>query len=212
MALENTSAERIQALVEAQRAFYATGTTRQLSWRKAQLKAFHAGLKKWEKPLCEALWTDLHKSYEEAYLTELGLVYSEINEAICHLRKWARRRCKPTPLTGMPSASYIVREPLGCTLIVSPWNYPVQLLLNPLVGAIAAGCTAILKDSETGYTEADLQQISQMSFWLGIFPLIFSSLIFAVPLKMGVRVAVCAVPIAKMHGMAEKINKAHDAV
>ena len=147
MALENTSAERIQALVEAQRAFYATGTTRQLSWRKAQLKAFHAGLKKWEKPLCEALWTDLHKSYEEAYLTELGLVYSEINEAICHLRKWARRRCKPTPLTGMPSSSYIVREPLGCTLIVSPWNYPVQLLLNPLVGAIAAGCTAILKPS-----------------------------------------------------------------
>jgi len=147
MALENTSAERIQEIVEKQRAFYASGVTRDLQWRKAQLKAFNAGLKKWEKPLCEALWTDLHKSYEEAFMTELGLVYGEIGEAIHNLGKWARRRSRPTPLTGMPSRSYIVREPLGCTLIVSPWNYPVQLLLNPLVGAIAAGCTALLKPS-----------------------------------------------------------------
>ena len=147
MALENTSAERIQEIVQKQRAFYASGVTRDLKWRKAQLRAFNAGLKKWEKPLCEALWTDLHKSYEEAFMTEVGLVYGEIGEAIHKLGKWARRRSRPTPLTGMPSASYIVREPLGCTLIVSPWNYPVQLLLNPLVGAIAAGCTALLKPS-----------------------------------------------------------------
>ena len=147
MAIENTSAERIQEIVEKQRAFYASGTTRNVSWRKAQLKAFNAGLRKWEKPLMEALWTDLHKSYEEAYITELGLVYGEIGEAIRKVGRWARRRRKPTPLTVMPSASYIVREPLGCTLILSPWNYPVQLLLNPLVGAIAAGCTALLKPS-----------------------------------------------------------------
>ena len=145
--MENTSAERIQELVAKQRAFYATGTTRDVAWRKKQLKAFNAGLKKWEKPLCDALWADLHKSYEEAYITEIGLVYGEIGEAIRKVGKWARRRRKPTPLTVMPSASYIVREPLGCTLIVSPWNYPVQLLLNPLVGAISAGCTAILKPS-----------------------------------------------------------------
>ncbi len=143
----NTSAERIQELVEKQRAFYATGTTRNVKWRKQQLKAFNAGLKKWEKPLCDALWQDLHKSYEEAFMTELGLVYGEIGEAIRQVGKWAKRRRKGTPLTVMPSASYIVREPLGCTLIVSPWNYPVQLLLNPLVGCIAAGCTAILKPS-----------------------------------------------------------------
>lgn len=147
MALENTSTERIQELVEKQRAFYATGTTRNVKWRKQQLKAFNAGLKKWEKPLCDALWQDLHKSYEEAFMTELGLVYGEIGEAIRKVEKWAKRRRKGTPLTVMPSASYIVREPLGCTLIVSPWNYPVQLLLNPLVGCIAAGCTAILKPS-----------------------------------------------------------------
>ena len=145
--MENTSAERIEQLVLKQRTFFATGTTRNVKWRVKQLKAFEAGLHKWEKPLCEALWQDLHKSYEEAFMTELGLVYGEIGEAIKKVEKWARRKSKPTPLTGMPSSSYIVREPLGCTLIVSPWNYPVQLLLNPLVGAIAAGCTAILKPS-----------------------------------------------------------------
>ena len=147
MVIENTSPERIEELVELQRKFYAAGTTRSVKWRIAQLKAFKAGLQKWEKPLSEALWTDLHKSYEEAFITEIGLVYGEINEAIRKTGRWARRKCRPTPMTGMPSASYIVREPLGCTLIVSPWNYPVQLLLNPLVGAISAGCTAILKPS-----------------------------------------------------------------
>ena len=147
MALENTSAERIQELVEKQRAFFATGTTRDVKWRKEQLKAFDKGLRKWEKPLTDALWQDLHKSYEEAFMTELGLVYGEIGEAIRKIGRWSRRQKKPTPPTVMPSASYIVREPLGCTLIVSPWNYPVQLLLNPLVGCIAAGCTAILKPS-----------------------------------------------------------------
>ena len=80
-------------------------------------------------------------------MTEIGLVYAEIADALKHVGGWARRRRKGTPLTGLPSSSFIVREPLGCSLIVSPWNYPVQLLLNPLVGAVAAGCTAILKPS-----------------------------------------------------------------
>ncbi len=147
MALENTSSERIEQLVLKQREFYATGTTRDVRWRIGQLKKFNEGLKKWEKPLTDALWTDLHKSYEEAFMTEIGLVYGEIGEAISKTAKWARRKRKGTPLTVLPSSSFVVREPLGCTLIVSPWNYPVQLLLNPLVGAISAGCTAILKPS-----------------------------------------------------------------
>ena len=147
MAIENTTPERIEELVEKQRAFFATGVTRIVDWRRYQLKLFQEGLKKWEKPLCDALWKDLHKSYEEAYMTEIGLVYGEIREARRKVRSWAHRRCRPTPMAVLPSTSHIVREPLGCTLIVSPWNYPVQLLLNPLVGAIAAGCTAILKPS-----------------------------------------------------------------
>ena len=145
--MENTSAERIEELVLKQRAFYAAGTTRDIKWRIGQLKAFKKGLEKWEKHIMDALWQDLHKSYEEAYISEFGLVYGEIREAIRKTPKWAKRRCKPTPLTVLPASSYIVREPLGCTLIVSPWNYPVQLLLNPLVGCISAGCTAILKPS-----------------------------------------------------------------
>ncbi|MBP5721482.1 MAG: aldehyde dehydrogenase [Bacteroidales bacterium] len=137
----------IDALVAAQRSFFAGEATRSIEFRKQQLRKLRAALKKWEKPLCDALWTDLHKSYEEAYMTEIGLVYGEISDALKNVGRWARRRRKPTPLTGVPSSSYIIREPLGCALIMSPWNYPVQLLLSPLVGAIAAGCTALLKPS-----------------------------------------------------------------
>lgn len=145
--MENTSLERIGEIYRRQREFFVSGTTRDIAWRKARLKDFNAGLKKWEKALADALWTDLHKSYEEAFMTEFGLVYGEIGDAISHVGRWARCRRRHTPLTGMPSSSYIIREPLGCSLIVSPWNYPVQLLLSPLVGAISAGCTAILKPS-----------------------------------------------------------------
>ncbi|MCR5325418.1 MAG: aldehyde dehydrogenase [Bacteroidales bacterium] len=145
--ITNTSRERIEAIVKGQRAFFATCETRDLKYRKRQLKALQSAIRKWEKPLLDALWADLHKSGEEAYLTEIGLVYGEISDALKHLGRWAARRKRPTPVTGVPSSSYIIREPLGCTLIVSPWNYPVQLLLSPLVGAISAGCTAILKPS-----------------------------------------------------------------
>lgn len=150
----------IPAIVRSQREFFATGATKDQAFRREQLRRFEQGLHKWEKPLCDALWQDLHKSYQEAYLTEVGLVYGEIREARRDLRKWMKRRRRPTPLTGFPSSSYIVREPLGCTLIVSPWNYPVQLLLNPLVGAIAAGCTAVLKPSP--YVPKVSEVLSQM--------------------------------------------------
>ena len=147
MDIANTTTERIEALAAAQKAFFATGRTRDLKYRREMLSRFEAGLKKWEEALCDALWKDLHKSFEEAFMTEIGLIYGEIATARRKLFRWARTRRVHTPITGFPSSSYIVKEPLGCTLIVSPWNYPVQLLLNPLVGAIAAGCTAILKPS-----------------------------------------------------------------
>lgn len=147
MTVKNSPQERIDFLVSAQRKFFADGKTRNTEYRKEALRKLRDALKKWEKPLTKALRHDLHKSYEEAFMTEIGLVYGEIADALKHLGKWARRRKCATPLTGIPSSGYIVREPLGCTLIVSPWNYPVQLLLNPLVGALAAGCTAILKPS-----------------------------------------------------------------
>jgi len=145
--MENTSTERIDLILQKQRNFLATGKTRDVKYRKAQLKAFLSSLEKHEEKIAEALWTDLHKSYEEAYLTEIALVKAEIRTHLRHVSKWARRERKSTPLTMFPSSSYIVKEPLGNALIVSPWNYPVQLLLNPLVGAISSGCTAILKPS-----------------------------------------------------------------
>ena len=145
--MENTSTERIIKIREAQKTFFASGATLDIKFRKEMLINLLSAIEKWEDRLAEALWTDLHKSYEEAYLTEISIVKTEIKT---HLRKvsgWARRKKVHSPLKLFPSRSYIVKEPLGNSLIVSPWNYPVQLLLNPLVGAISAGCTAVLKPS-----------------------------------------------------------------
>ena len=145
--MENTSTERIIEIREAQKTFFASGATLDIKFRKEMLLNLLSSIEKWEDRLAEALWTDLHKSYEEAYLTEISIVKTEIKT---HLRKvsgWARRKKVHSPLKLFPSRSYIVKEPLGNSLIISPWNYPVQLLLNPLVGAISAGCTAVLKPS-----------------------------------------------------------------
>ena len=145
--MENTSTEKIQAINKAQKEFFLSGATLDIRFRKEMLKKLGDAMEKWEKRLCDALWTDLHKSYEEAYLTEISIVKGEIRNHIRHVAGWARRRKAHSPLKLFPSRSYIVKEPLGCSLIISPWNYPVQLLLNPLVGAISAGCTAVLKPS-----------------------------------------------------------------
>ena len=147
MKIENYSHEKIKEIIEAQRAFFASGATLPYEFRHEQLKKLQEALKKWEKPLCEALWNDLHKSTEEAILTEISIVGGEVKNHIKNLKKWMRHERRSTPIKMMPSCSRIVSEPLGNTLIISPWNYPVQLLLNPLVGAISAGCTAILKPS-----------------------------------------------------------------
>ena len=147
MSIENTPINDIKSIVAAQREYFATNETLGYKFRKEQLKKLQAALIKWENPLCDALWSDLHKSREEAILTELSIVAGEVKNHIAHLKGWMRAQRVCTPLKMMPSRSRIVSEPLGTALIISPWNYPVQLLLNPLVGAISAGCTAILKPS-----------------------------------------------------------------
>lgn len=147
MSIQNTPINNIKSIVAAQREYFATNETLEYKFRKEQLKKLQAALIKWEKPLCDALWSDLHKSREEAILTELSIVAGEVKNHIAHLKGWMRAQRVCTPLKMMPSRSRIVSEPLGTALIISPWNYPVQLLLNPLVGAISAGCTAILKPS-----------------------------------------------------------------
>ena len=145
--MTHTTIEYITAVRQEQKEFFKSGATLEVKFRKAMLTKLLAAIEKWEKPLADALWKDLHKSYEEAYLTEISIVKGEIRTHIKNVCKWAKRRKAPTPLKLFPSRSYIVKEPLGNALIISPWNYPVQLLLNPLVGAISAGCTAVLKPS-----------------------------------------------------------------
>lgn len=165
MKIENHSPERIKEIIEKQRAFFASGDTLSYEFRREQLKKLLEALKKWEKALCDALWSDLHKSAEEAILTELSIVSGEVKNHIKHLKGWMRRESRPTPLKMTPSRSRIVSEPLGNTLIISPWNYPVQLLLNPLVGAISAGCTAILKPSPyVPETSATIEKMIKETF------------------------------------------------
>lgn len=145
--MEHTSNDRITRIHRLQKEYFRSGETLDVKFRKEMLRKFLAAMEKWEEMLCEALWNDLHKSYEEAYLTEISIVKGEIRTHLKNVSRWARRKKAPTPLKLFPSRSFIVKEPLGCSLIISPWNYPVQLLLNPLVGAISAGCTAVLKPS-----------------------------------------------------------------
>ena len=145
--MENTSTEKIIAISEAQKKYFRSGETLSIAFRKEMLKKLLSAMEKWEQKLADALWTDLHKSYEEAYLTEISIVKGEIRTHIRKVGKWARKKRVHTPIKLFPSNTHVVKEPLGCSLIISPWNYPVQLLLNPLVGAISAGCTAVLKPS-----------------------------------------------------------------
>lgn len=133
--------------MEAQRAYFTSGATLPYEFRAEQLHRLLEALTLWEKPLCEALWQDLHKSYEEAVLTELSIVRGEIRNHLRHLRGWMKEKRQSSPIKMFPSRTKVMSKPLGTALIIAPWNYPVQLLLNPLVGAISAGCTAILKTS-----------------------------------------------------------------
>ena len=147
MKLENTPNQEITTIVEAQRAFFRSGETLSLKHRQKALCTLSKALKLWESRIAEALWKDLHKSYEEAYMTELSIVLGEIDNHLRHLKLWMTPKPVATPIKMIPSRSKVMAEPLGCSLIMAPWNYPVQLLLNPLVGAISSGCTAILKPS-----------------------------------------------------------------
>ena len=158
--IRNTPKDKILEITDAQKAFFRTGATLDIGFRKEMLGKLKAAIEKWEPELSKALWQDLHKSYEEAYLTEISIVKGEISNHIRHVKGWASRKRRNSPLKLFPSRSYTVKEPLGCSLIIAPWNYPVQLLLNPLVGAISAGCTAMLKPSP--YVPAVSKAIEEM--------------------------------------------------
>jgi aldehyde dehydrogenase (NAD+) len=154
----------VQELAEM-RAYVHSGATRSYAFRKRQLLALRYALLKYEKEIMEALWQDLRKTPEEVYATETGMVFKEIRVALKNLRKWTKPTRTKTNLLNFPSSSKIIHDPLGVVLIVAPWNYPVQLLLLPLVGAIAGGNAVMLKPSELApASEALLEKIIRETF------------------------------------------------
>lgn len=134
--------------LDATKEYFQAGNTLSYSFRKEQLKKLKESILLHEQDLYTALNTDLKKSPEESWVTELGLVISELNAAIKHLRLWMNPVRLDTNLLNLPSESRMLKEPLGVVLIIAPWNYPFQLLINPLIGAIAAGNCVVLKPSE----------------------------------------------------------------
>lgn len=138
---------QIQKMIAAQRACFASGETLAPKNRIASLKKLRQVLEAHEEEIYQALEADLHKSRTETYMCELGLVYSELSYMVKHLRSFAKDRRVPTPLAQFAARSYVKTSPRGVTLIMSPWNYPLLLTLDPLIDAIAAGNTAILKPS-----------------------------------------------------------------
>lgn len=130
------------------RRFFESGATRPYNFRKQQLELLKQAILRYEQEIYEALYTDLKKSPEEAYSTETGLILSELNHTIKKLHRWMQPRRLKTNLVNFPSSGKLYYDPLGVTLIISPWNYPLQLLLIPLIGAIAGGNCVVLKPSE----------------------------------------------------------------
>ncbi|MGA3012549.1 MAG: aldehyde dehydrogenase [Bacteroidales bacterium] len=145
--MEDTSTKIIENLLNELRSFYGTDQTKSLSFRVKMLKRFKANIIRYEEKITGALWKDLHKSFEESYLTEISIVLQEIDYHLKHLKQWTKPRSVNTPFHLLPSSAKIIYEPLGVTLIIAPWNYPFQLLMNPLVGSISSGCCTMLKPS-----------------------------------------------------------------
>ncbi len=134
--------------LEKMRQYFNSRITQPYVFRKEQLKKLKTSILSHEQDLYDALHLDLKKSPEESWVTETGMVIAELNAALKNLRNWMEPERAATNLLNMPSGSRVLKEPLGVVLIIGPWNYPFQLLINPLIGAMAAGNCVILKPSE----------------------------------------------------------------
>ena len=131
-------------LISRQRAYFQSGATLSLEFRRTQLLGLRDTLVAHEADLLDSLHADLRKSLHEAYASEIGFLLSEIRHALSHLHAWTKPARRRAPLLAWPARGCVIPEPFGVALIIGPWNYPLQLLLSPLVGAIAAGHCAIL--------------------------------------------------------------------
>jgi aldehyde dehydrogenase (NAD+) len=148
MDMLTTSEEDLALSLQRKRAFFDAGQTRSESFRLDQLRTLRKAIETYENEALDALRADYGKPRLEAFTSEIGILFQEIDHAIAHLQEWMRPDRVHTPLPLQPGHSEILTEPLGVVLIIGPWNYPFQLVLGPLIGAIAAGNCVILKPSE----------------------------------------------------------------
>lgn len=139
---------QIEEIVKAQHQFFSSGKTFDIGFRVRMLTRLENAILKYEKALYAALKEELGKSKEEAYMCEIGLTLAELRYVKRHVNMWSKVRAVPSPLAQFPSKSFTVQEPYGVVLVMAPWNYPVLLALEPLIGAIAAGNCCIIKTSE----------------------------------------------------------------
>lgn len=145
-----------QEVVDTQRQFFNTNSTKDISFRIKELKRLKSILKTNEHLLYKAIHQDFKKSEFETYVTELSIIYHEIDLALVKIKKWSKRKKASTGLTNLPGKSYIIPEPYGTVLVIGAWNYPYQLSLCPAIAAIAAGCTVVLKPSEVPAKTSEL--------------------------------------------------------
>ncbi|MEM7105104.1 MAG: aldehyde dehydrogenase [Bacteroidota bacterium] len=138
----------VPEIVADQRAYFQTGATLNVEFRIAQLKKLKSAIEQYEHQILEALKQDLNRDHTSGYLLEVGFILNELDETLRHIRKWTKPKRVPTPLFHAKAKSYIKSDPYGVTLIIAPWNYPFQLSVGPLIGAMAAGNTAVIKPSE----------------------------------------------------------------
>ncbi len=135
-------------ILESQRAFFKTGKTLEVSYRIEKLKKLRDLIEEQESQICDALYKDFKKPVFESVLSETGFIISELEYMIKRVKKWAKPEKISSSWTNFPSSDHIYSEPYGACLIIAPWNYPFQLAISPLMGAVAAGNTVVLKPSE----------------------------------------------------------------
>ena len=155
----------LKSIVEKQRKFFTTNTTKSVEYRISMLQKLEKVIQTNEKQILSALYDDLSKSEAEGYLTEIGIVYGEIHEALKKVKKWSKPKRVRGSLGTFPAKSYVYSEPYGVVLIMAPWNYPFNLSLSPLVAAIAAGNCAVIKCSkESKNTSKIIRDIINKTF------------------------------------------------
>jgi aldehyde dehydrogenase (NAD+) len=156
---------QIPELLKTQHIFFQTGKTKEIAFRKQALKKLLQTIQRKEDAICDALYKDFRKPKFESVATETAIVIKELKLAINNLKSWSKPSRVPSSILNFPSKDYIYNQPYGTVLIISPWNYPFQLAISPLIGAIAAGNTAVIKPSEhVPHTASILEEIIKSSF------------------------------------------------